>query len=198
MAGIFKENRFADRQGPLRTSAMHRLFVALRPPAAIRDRLLDLMEGVCGARWQDGDQLHLTLRFIGEVDRHVAGDVHAALSAIRHPAFELSLNGLGSFDRRGQVVALWAGVAPQEPVKTLQKKVEQAAIRAGLEPERRAYSPHVTLARLGRGAGSLRPLLERSGAITSQPFPVEEFRLYESQLTPNGAVHTIVERYPLG
>jgi 2'-5' RNA ligase len=72
---------------------MHRLFVAIRPPEFVRLQLLDLMEGVRGARWSDEDQLHLTLRFIGEVDRHVADDVHAALGSVRQPPFERSTGG---------------------------------------------------------------------------------------------------------
>ncbi len=176
---------------------MHRLFVAIRPPQDIRDRLLDLMGGVSGARWQSDEQLHITLRFIGEVDRHLARDIHAALGAIHHPRFEIALNGLGSFDRRGEPVTLWAGLAPHEPLRALHKKVDQAVARAGVEPDRRAYMPHITLARLGRGAGPVRGLLETSGGASSPPFRVEEFALFESCLTPEGAVYNVVERYPL-
>ena len=177
---------------------MHRLFVAIRPPEDVRARLLDLMEGVAGARWLDEDQLHLTLRFIGEVDRHLANDVHAALAAIRHPPFDIAISGLGSFDRRGETKVLWAGVAPHQPLKALHKKVDQALARAGLEPERRAFHPHITLARLGRGAGALGPLIESAGGVTSPRFAVEEFHLYESRLTPERAIHSVVERFPLG
>ena len=176
---------------------MHRLFVAIRPPEFVRLQLLDLMEGVRGARWADEDQLHLTLRFIGEVGRHMADDVHAALGSVRQPPFEIALNGLGAFDRRGQATVLWAGVAPQEPLKALHKKVDQAVARTGLAPERRAYHPHITLARLGRGADPIQPLLESRGGTVSEPFSVEEFRLYESHLTAAGATHSLVERYPL-
>jgi 2'-5' RNA ligase len=176
---------------------MHRLFVAIRPPEFVRRQLLDLMEGVRGARWQDEDQLHLTLRFIGEVDRHAAEDAHAALGSIRQPPFHLALNGLGAFDRRGGATVLWAGVAPQEPLKTLHKKVDQAIARTGLAPERRAFHPHITLARLGRGAGPVQPLLESKGGAVSEPFTVEEFRLYESHLSAAGAIHSLIERYPL-
>jgi RNA 2',3'-cyclic 3'-phosphodiesterase len=176
---------------------MHRLFVAIRPPEAIRNQLLDLMEGVKGARWQDEDQLHLTLRFIGEVDRHTAQDIVAALGAIHQPRFELALSGLGTFDRRGQPVTLWAGVAPHEPLKALHKKVDQAVLRAGVEPDRRAYMPHFTLARLSRSTGPIEGLMEQSGGLSSPPFPVEEFRLYESDLTPQGAIYSVVERYGL-
>ncbi len=176
---------------------MHRLFVAVRPPPKVRARLLDLMGGVAGARWQDEDQLHLTLRFIGEVDRHMARDVDAALSGVHYPAFAIALNGLGAFDRRGEPVTLWAGIAPQAPVRTLHKKVDQALVRVGVEPDRRAYMPHVTLARLPRGAGPVQSLIERSGGITSEPFAVDQFHLYESRFTPDGPLYEVVERYRL-
>ena len=176
---------------------MHRLFVAIRPPEAVRERLLDLMGGVSGARWVGEDQIHLTVRFIGEVDRHLANDVHAALAGIRHPPFDIALSGLGAFERRGETKVLWAGVTPHDPLKALHKKVDQALARAGIEPERRAFHPHITLARLARGAGALGPLIESAGGVTSPPFAVAEFRLYESRLTPDGAIHSVVERFAL-
>ena len=156
------------------------------------------MGGVGGARWQGDDQLHLTLRFIGDVDRHQAEDVHAALSAVHHPRFEIALAGVGAFDRRGEPSALWAGVAPQEPLKILHKKVDQAIARIGLEPEHRAYVPHITLARLPRGSGPVGGFLEATGPLASPPFRVDDFCLYESRLTPEGAIYTIIERYSLG
>jgi 2'-5' RNA ligase len=155
------------------------------------------MEGVSGARWQDEDQLHLTLRFIGEVDRHVAEDVVAALGAIHHPSFELALSGLGLFDRRGIPTALWAGVTPQDPVRALHNKVDQAIARAGLPPDTRAFHPHITMARLGRGTGAVDAVMARSGGVTSLPFRVPSFRLYESRLTAGGAEYTEIENYPL-
>ncbi|HEU0100562.1 MAG TPA: RNA 2',3'-cyclic phosphodiesterase [Allosphingosinicella sp.] len=176
---------------------MHRLFVAIRLPPPVRARLLGLMGGVAGARWQSEDQLHLTLRFIGEVDRHQALDVDAALSGVHNPAFTIALSGLGVFDRRGEPVTLWAGLAPQEPLRALHRKVDQALVRAGLEPERRAYLPHVTLARLPRGAGPVGPLIEGSGGLAGPGFEVRDFRLYESRLTPEGPVYTPVETYSL-
>ena len=176
---------------------MHRLFVAIRPPAPVRELLLDAMGGISGARWQTEDQIHLTLRFIGEVDRHVADDVHAELGAIRHPAFEIAINGVGAFERRGQPETVWAGVSPQEPVRTLHKKIDQAMARVGIEREQRAYLPHITLGRLKRSSGSVRALLERSGGLRSPPFAVGRFSLFESKLTPEGAVYTEIETYRL-
>jgi RNA 2',3'-cyclic 3'-phosphodiesterase len=177
---------------------MHRLFVAIRPPQAIRARLLALMGGVSRARWQDEAQLHLTLRFVGEVDRRRAADIDTALAAILHPRFEVAIDGVGSFARRGEPTALWAGIAPQEQLKILHKKVDQAVVRAGMEADHRAYIPHITLARLPRGAGSVGSFLASAGGGAGPHFQVDEFCLYESSLTAAGAVYTIVERYTLG
>ena len=176
---------------------MHRLFVAIRPPEAIRTLLLGVMGGISGARWQSDDQLHLTLRFIGEVNRHLAGDVLAALGSVHHPAFEIALSGIGTFDRRGTPETVWAGVAPPEKLRALHNKVDQALTRVGVAPDNRAFLPHITLARLKRGSGPVRGLIEASGGLSSAPFAVDRFGLYESQLTPEGAVHTEVESYRL-
>lgn len=174
---------------------MHRLFVAIRPPATVRAQLLDLMGGVAGARWLDDDRLHLTLRFIGEVDRHLARDVDAALSSVHHPRFAIALNGLGAFERRGDPVTLWAGVAPHEPLRALHKKIDQALVRVGVEPDRRAFMPHITIARLPRGAGPVGSLVERSGGVEGPTFPVAQFCLYESRLSPEGPVYSVAGLY---
>lgn len=176
---------------------MIRLFVAIRPPAVIREQLLDLMDGIRGARWLDEDQLHLTLRFIGEVDRHGAQDVDAALASVHFPVFDLALAGLGVFDRRGIPATLWAGVAPRDPVSALHRKVDQALIRAGLPPERRVFAPHITLARLGPGADPLDGFLARAGGLASPGFRVADFSLYESRLTRDGALHEEIASYKL-
>jgi RNA 2',3'-cyclic 3'-phosphodiesterase len=176
---------------------MHRLFAAIRPPARIREDLLDLMEGVAGARWQDDEQLHLTLRFIGEVDARVAEDVASALADVHHPPIEIALHGVGTFDSRGRVNALWAGVRPHDQLAHLHRKVDQALIRVGLEPEHRAYLPHITLARFGRHAPSLDGFLARSAGLSSAAFRVDHFALFESRLGQEGATYEMVERFPL-
>lgn len=176
---------------------MHRLFVAVRPPPEIRAWLLDLMGGVAGIRWATEAQLHITLRYIGEVDRRRAEDVASALEAVRHPPLELRLTGVGAFERRGQPTVIWAGVAPKQHIEGLHRKVDQACVQAGLDPERRAYHPHVTLARPKPGSGSLESFLQNAATATSVPFAVEEFGLFESTLTPEGAVYTLAQRYRL-
>ena len=180
---------------------MHRLFIALRPPSPIRDLLADMMDGVPDARWQDDEQLHLTLRFVGEVDRHRAEDLASALAAIRAPTPVVALAGVGQFAKRGRTDTLWAGLTPHDALAHLQRKVDQACVRSGLEPDRRAYLPHVTVARLARGAGghpAIPAWLVRYAAAASEPFALPHLTLYESLLGRGGARYDAIARWPLG
>ena len=175
---------------------MPRLFVAVCLPAQIRDRLIAIQGGVEGARWQDDAQLHLTLRFIGEVDARTGDDIVAALAGLHVAPFDIALSGVGSFAHKGRVDTLWAGITPHEALASLHKKIDHAIVRAGLPPESRAYRPHITLAR-GR-MGSVDAFLNVNATMTSPPFTVSHFGLYESTLGNGGARYTLVERWPLG
>jgi 2'-5' RNA ligase len=175
---------------------MHRLFLAIRPPEQVCDQLLDLMDGVEDMRWQDADQLHCTLRFVGEVERPQVEDLASALTAIRFEPFAVRVQGVGRFDqRRGGT--LWAGLAPREPLAALAAKIDRACVAVGLEPERRAYHPHITLARWKAGAASVQPFLERHSSLASEPWHVAHFTLYESHLARAGAHHDAVADYPV-
>ena len=176
---------------------MPRLFVAIRPPEAVRDQLIDTMEGVKNARWQGEEQLHLTLRFVGELDNRTAEDFAAALGTIVAAPFELALAGVGHFARKGRAHTLWAGLAPSAELAALQKKVERACQAAGLEPERRKFMAHVTVARLGGASGRIEGWLAAHERLRSAPWMVDEFRLYESVLAPGGAEYEPVVRYAL-
>jgi 2'-5' RNA ligase len=176
---------------------MHRLFVAIRPPEAIRDLLVDAMDDSADFRWQGDEQLHLTLRFIGEVDPLLAEDLAIALSRIHSPRFALRIAGTGRFDQSNSG-ALWAGVEPKEPLAALAAKIERACQSCGLRPERRAFHPHITLARWkGRRSREAASFLERSASLASDPFDVGAFTLFESRLSRHGAQYEEVERYPL-
>ena len=155
------------------------------------------MGGVAGARWQDDEQLHLTLRFIGEVDRPAADDVATALERISHPAPEIALCGVGAFRRKGRPHTLWAGIAADERLGVLQKRVERALTLAGIPPEPHAFFPHVTLARLNRAAGPVEPFLVRNAGLTVPSFKPAAFLLFESQLGRSGATYDAVARFPL-
>ncbi len=154
------------------------------------------MGGVPGARWQGDEQLHLTLRFIGEVDRHTAEDVAAALGSVHHPRFALALNGIGQFDRGGRVDALWAGVTPHDQVTALHNKVDQALSRIGIAPDTRAFLPHITIARFSRKATPVDPGLKSCRRPVGRTPGNEGFRLYESHLGSEGAAYEIAARYP--
>lgn len=175
---------------------MHRLFVAIRPPEEIREQLLDLMEGVPDLRWQQDEQLHLTLRFIGEVERPVAEDIAIALEHIRFEPFALRLDGVGKFEKHRHG-ALWAGIRPKDQLKNLNAKVERACQSAGLEAERRLFHPHITLARWKGRAPGLDRFLEQHGGLYSSAWEIGEFILYESRLGHEGAHYEPVTVYPL-
>ena len=176
----------------------HRLFVALRPPRAIREMLISAMQGVSGARWQSEEQLHLTLRFIGEVDRHRAEDIAAALGAIYAPAVTARIAGVDLFERQGRPHMLWAGVEPHEPLAALHRKVDQLLARVGVAPETRAFVPHITLARLNRGSGPVASFLALNSDLASAPFEFGHVTLYESEMGHGGSRYHPVARYPLG
>ena len=177
---------------------MHRLFVAIRPPEDIRDLLIDAMDDSADFRWQGEEQLHLTLRFVGEVERPVANDLADALTAIHAEKFVLRIQGVGRFEQRNSG-ALWAGVEPKPPVAALAAKIERACMTVGLEPERRAFHPHITLARWkGRRTREVKDFLERNHALKSDPFEVGRFTLFESRLSRHGAHYEEVAAFPLG
>jgi 2'-5' RNA ligase len=175
----------------------HRLFVALRPPRAIRERLIAAMLGVSAARWQDDEQLHLTLRFIGEVDHHRAEDIAAALGRLHSPAVTARIAGVGMFERQGRPHTLWAGVEPQAPLAALHKKVDGLLASVGVARETRAFVPHITLARLNRTAGPVAPFLALNGDLANPPFVFDHVTLVESELGHGGARYHPVMRYPL-
>jgi 2'-5' RNA ligase len=177
---------------------MHRLFVAIRPPEPISDLLIDAMDDSPDFRWQDDEQLHLTLRFVGEVDRPLADDLAAALGSVRAERFQLRIAGVGRFEQRNSG-ALWAAVEPKAPLAALAAKVERVCLAVGLEPERRTFHPHITLARWkGRRTREVQSFLERRRGLSSPPFDVTEFILFESHLSRHGAHYEAVARYALG
>lgn len=177
---------------------MIRIFVGVPLPEGVRERLAGLCSGLPGARWVAPENLHVTLRFIGEVDEAEAEDIDAALAAIRHGAFPLALAGADCFGSSNKVRVVFAGVEPSEPLMHLYGKVESVLVRLGLEPEGRKYKPHVTLARLRntprRRVGDF---LAAAGPFRAEPFPVTGFTLFRSFLGRQGAHYEALAEYPL-
>lgn len=164
----------------------------------MRRQLLALMGGIHGARWQVDDQLHLSLRFIGEVDRPRAEDVAATLGSVRFPPLDLALSGVGRFeDSRGRVNTVWAGVTPHEEATRLHLKVDQALRRVGVEPDRRAFLPHITLARLNVAVEATERFLADHAGLSGPPERFDHLVLWESSLGGERASYETVARYPL-
>jgi 2'-5' RNA ligase len=176
---------------------MHRLFVALKPPVPMRNALLAAMGGVAHARWQTDEQLHLTLRFIGEADRHQAEDIAAILGSVHHPGFALTLEDINQFDRKGRIDTLWVGVSPQEPLRQLHNKIDRTLERVGIAPDTRSFLPHITIARFGRHRGDVGGFMQYA-VVQPMSADITEFCLYESVLGAEGSAYSIIASYPLG
>ncbi len=175
-----------------------RLFVAIALPEDLRVRLSGMQQGVPAARWVDPDNLHLTLRFIGEVDGGQAQDLDAALAQVRAVRFDLTLAGIDRFGQGRKSRALWVGVAPAPELDRLRRRVELAVRAAGFAPEGRKFKPHVTLARFKGDPGHrLHGHLAHHAAFRAETFEVREFLLYSSLLTQAGAIYTSEAAYPL-
>jgi 2'-5' RNA ligase len=172
--------------------------VALPIPDAVARGLMLLQGGVPGARWQAREQLHLTLRFIGEVDGADARALDDALAGIHAPAFEMQLHGVGQFGNK-QPHSLWAAARRNELLEHLARKVDAAIRRVGQPQDAHKFTPHVTLARLRHPEMErLRDWLTAHSLYTSETFTVDGFCLYSSKLTSGGGIYRIEQDYPLG
>ena len=175
-----------------------RLFVALALPDGILARLNLMCSGIPGARWVEPANMHITLRFIGEVDKPTAEEINFNLSRIEAHAFDLELQGLDTFGQGQKAHALWVGVPMTPALAHLQQKVESAVVRAGRPPEGRKFTPHVTLARLNKPeAGRLQSFIEGNNLFKAGPFAVDRFTLFESENGNGGPVYTALEDYAL-
>ncbi|MBV9825753.1 MAG: RNA 2',3'-cyclic phosphodiesterase [Alphaproteobacteria bacterium] len=177
---------------------MLRLFVGIEFPPELKLRLSLLCGGVPGAKWVDPGNFHLTLRFIGEVSEDIAGDIDEALLRVRVPRFALRLAGTGVFGGN-RPHALWIGAERDAELVRLRDKIEQALLRAGLEPEPRKFAPHVTLARLRNPElAKLSWFLAAHASFRAEPLPVDHFSLIASFPTKAGSIYEDQADYPLG
>jgi RNA 2',3'-cyclic 3'-phosphodiesterase len=177
---------------------MPRLFVSLDLPDWVRESLAEIAGGLPGASWLPPEQLHLTLRFIGEVENRVFQEVRESLGSIQSRSFYLSLQGVGHFPLRGDPETLWAGVSKSDELLRLRHKIENQLVRYGLEPDTRKFFPHVTLARIKEARALwVGEYLAVNSLFAVAEIPVQGFALYSSLLTPDGAIHRLEGSYPL-
>jgi 2'-5' RNA ligase len=177
---------------------MPRLFIAIDLPTDIKDMLHGLCSGLPGARWVPDDQLHLTLRFIGDVEHSLFAELYSRLDEVRATPFPLHLKGLGVFPNIGKPRVLWVGLKKSDPLKELRKKVDSVVRHLDIPLEKKKFSPHITIARLGKTPGPrLGSYITSNNLFKTPPFRVNSFRLYSSILRPQGAVHTCEAEYQL-
>ncbi len=177
---------------------MIRLFVAIDIPESVRREVEGLGRSIPGARPVPEDQLHLTLKFIGEVESSRLLDIQDVLERIVLPKFSLALKGVGTFPPRGTPRVLWAGVQHSERTMTLRNSIEKSLAAIDIPREKRRYSPHLTLARLKNSPiGRLQQFLAGNAFLQSDEFTVDSFHLYSSRLSKKGALHTVESSYPL-
>ena len=180
-----------------------RLFLAIALPDDVRDALALIQGGVPGANWTPVDNMHLTLRFLGETSRADRREVEDAVArALDHGSclpFELALAGVGHFGSERQVRSLWASVADPGPVRHLAERLEGACRRAGFPAETRRHTPHVTLARATRAeAPGVRDFLTHNGLFRTAPFLADRVTLFSSHLGRPHATYRAETEFPLG
>jgi 2'-5' RNA ligase len=170
---------------------MQRLFLAIDLPDEIKDGISGIVgRALDGARRVPREQLHLTLRFIGDADEKIFQAIKKELATIRGTSFSLTIKGVGHFPPRREPRVLWVGMEESVPLHDLQKKIEQSLINAGIAADERSFSPHITIARLRETPlAKVASLEEKHREFAAGPFSANEFYLYSSVLTREGAIH---------
>ncbi len=176
---------------------MKRLFVAVHFKQSIIEAIQNICFGVKGVRWVTEDQLHLTLRFIGDCDEMLMDALGEELSKIEQTPFCIHLKGVGHFPPRGKPTVLWVGLAQSEQLISLAKSIDRAVERVGLPKERRKFHPHITVGRIKKPLEpeAIIPFLTQNSLFSIDSISIEQFHLYSSTLNPKGAIHTIEETY---
>lgn len=177
--------------------SLPRLFVAIAMPPDVADALDRLGHGFPDARWTDLDDLHLTVRFIGDVDHSTFYEIGELLAGISLPPFDLELCGIGQFPARGPLRQLWIGVSANPALERLRRLVDRYVVEAGVQREHRKFVPHVTLARFRQPPPEprLATYLYRHSLVRLPPFPVDSFGLYSTILRAGGAEHVLEADY---
>lgn len=191
-----------------------RLFVALDIDSSIRAKIAQFIDGVRGfapdARWVSAESLHITLKFIGEWPAERLDELKRALATVRGQPAAITFSGTGFFPTPKSARVFWIGIEAGSELAALAAAVDAATSALGIESEKRAFTPHLTLARTGSGRprrmssdrsnSSFRRLQEKSAAMPAPAFGTmrpREFYLYESKLSPRGAQYTKLASFPL-
>jgi len=175
---------------------MPRVFVAIDLPDDIDEQLELVRGGIPGARWEERDKLHLTLRFLGEVDGGTLRSIKSALEQVIVEPFNLILTGVGHFPPRGMPRNLWVGVVASEQLRTLKARIDRAVSRVGLPPDNRKFAPHVTVARLRDAPHEwLASYIASHSLLRLPPFLVDRFQLFSSVRSERGSKYRVEQEF---
>ncbi|RCK32285.1 2'-5' RNA ligase [Thalassospira profundimaris] len=175
-----------------------RLFVGVEIPGDIAAELYPLARGIKGLDAQTPENMHITLKFIGNVDPGLAEEIDQALAQVSFEPFDLQVQGLDVFASSRKIRIFWAGVKDQPVMRRLAQRVENAllALDDCLELDVRKFTPHITL---GRNREAARATIEQAVADhvdqTSRVFTIDRFCLYESHSTSDGPEFRVIAAY---
>ncbi|MCB2211226.1 RNA 2',3'-cyclic phosphodiesterase [bacterium] len=185
---------------------MMRTFIALTLPELLKDRMLEVSGALSKTdakiKWVERSQMHLTVKFCGDVEQAQADLLAAAVrdeaTHWQHP-LRLAVGGLGAFPNKRNPRVLWIGVRENIGLSSMAERIERAAVAAGIEPEQRTFSAHLTLGRV-KFIDRHDPLPKRLKAmdVETYHYDITELALIRSQLTPQGPVYTPLEQVKLG
>ena len=176
---------------------MLRLFTGLEVPNDIASSLSILRGGLAGARWIDEANYHVTLRFMGDIDESCARDVYSLLGHVRRKPLTLKIEGLDIFGG-DKPRALVARIAPTPALVELQAEQERLVRRVGLAPDKRKFTPHVTLARLrDTSPWHVADVMSARGHFPSRTFTASRFVLFSSRASTGGGPYIVEAAYPL-
>ena len=180
-------------------NAPQRLFIALSPPESVRVSVAALGTSLRGVRWTPVEQLHVTLRFLGDITPEMRDSLKERLATIRVEPFILPVEGVGAFPQKGPPRVLWVGIGSGHPrLHQLRQRIDDTLLALGLEVELRAFHPHVTVGRSTETAAAAVNAWVRTHRDFAGPFfLVDAFDLYASELHPAGVEHHLVTRFPL-
>lgn len=172
-----------------------RLFVGLELPESCRETLAALNPRIKGLRWLPADQLHLTMSFLGNIERVQEECLKRAFADVRVPPFFLPIQGIGTFGTPLPTV-VWAGVGHGHPhLFALHRHIQDAVLRENLEPDLKPFHPHITIGRARRVSRALlKPFLRKHTDSEFGLWKVTGFALYSSALSPDGPSYTVEMR----
>lgn len=177
---------------------MIRSFIALPLEQSVRTRLSTLGRTIPGARVVPENQIHLTLRFLGDIESSRLGAIKEGLTQVNAAPVTVTISGVGHFPPRGMPRVIWAGVTPPAAINGLRTKINFVLKELGLPPEERNYHPHITIARLKNcPLGRIADFLTSNSLLQSPPLTIETFTLFSSTLSAKGALHHREADYPL-